>query len=198
MVDLRSRLITALGDPGAGSSDFDLNPELPSPRGQKLRPAAVLVPLVQTHTQVSVMLTKRSSALAHHPGQVALPGGKVDAGDKGPVGAALREAEEEVGLSRSRVDILGTLPSHITVTGFDVTPVVGLIEGHVTPVPEVGEVDEAFFVPLDHFMDTDRFRIEGRRWQGLTRHYYVVPWGPYYIWGATGRILRVLAERLNA
>lgn len=196
MADLRTRLVRALEAPGGGSSDFDLNPGLGVPKGRALRPAAVLVPVIATQRGVEVMLTKRSSALAHHPGQVAFPGGKVDAGDKSPVQAALREAEEEVGLPRARVDILGTLPNHITVTGYDVTPVLGLIEGEMTPVPEVGEVDEAFFVPLSFVTAPENFRIEGRRWQGMMRHYYAVPFGPYYIWGATARILRGLADRI--
>lgn len=196
MADLRTRLIRALEMPGTGSSDFDLNPGLGAPQGRPLRPAAVLVPVIATARGAEVMLTKRSSALAHHPGQVAFPGGKVDEGDKGRVHAALREAEEEVGLPRARVDVLGTLPNHITVTGYDVTPVLGLIEGDVTPEPELGEVDEAFFVPMSFVTTPDNFRVEGRRWQGMMRHYYAVPLGPYYIWGATARILRGLADRM--
>ncbi|MEL7460425.1 MAG: CoA pyrophosphatase [Pseudomonadota bacterium] len=196
MVDLRTRLIRALEAPGAGSSDFDPNPGLGPPQGRVLRPAAVLVPVVITARGAQVMLTKRSSALAHHPGQVAFPGGKVDAGDKTAMHAALREAEEEVGLHQARVDVLGTLPNHVTVTGYDVTPVVGLIEGDVVPEPEAGEVDEAFFVPLAHITRPENFRIEGRRWQGMMRRYYAVPWGPYYIWGATARMLRGFAERM--
>ena len=135
--------------------------------------------------------------MAHHPGQVAFPGGKVDAGDSGPTAAALRETEEEVGLSRARVDVLGALPRHVTVTGYDVTPVVGLVEGEVYPTPEAGEVDEAFFVPMDYITDRRNFRIEGRSWQGTLRRYYAVPWGPYYIWGATARMLRALADRVG-
>lgn len=196
MSELRTRVIQALNAPGGASSDFDLNPGLGPPKDRMLRPAAVLLPIIATKQGAEVMLTKRSSALAHHPGQVAFPGGKVDADDSGVVAAALREAEEEVGLSRARVDILGTLPNHITVTGYNVTPVVGLVEGAVTPMPEVGEVDEAFFVPFDFVTAPQNFRIEGRRWQGLMRRYYVVPWGPYYIWGATARMLRGFAGRM--
>ena len=188
----------ALDRAATGSSDFDLNPKLGPPKGRPLRPAAVLLPVVVTGRGVELLLTKRSSALAHHPGQVAFPGGKVEDDDAGAVAAALRETEEEVGLDPARVEVLGTLANHITVTGYDVTPVVGLVQGNVSPVPEAGEVDEAFFVPFDHVTDPAQFRIEGRRWQGIMRRYYAVPWGPYYVWGATARMLRGLADRLAA
>ncbi|SDE63570.1 CoA pyrophosphatase [Limimaricola pyoseonensis] len=193
---LLARLGAALARPGGGSSDFDLNPDAAPPAGRKLRQAGVLV-AVHLDGPPSLILTKRSAKLRHHPGQIAFPGGKVEPADDGPVGAALREAEEEIGLPRERVEILGTLPAHETVTGFEVTPVVGLLRGPFTPVPEAGEVAEVFRVPLDHVTDPARFRVEGRRWQGRRRHYYVVPWGPYYIWGATGRMLRTLADGMN-
>ncbi len=183
---------------GAGSSDFDLNPGFVLAEGRPLRPAGVLVACLDTPRGPRVLLTKRSSRLKHHPGQIAFPGGKVDPGDDGPIDAALREAEEEVGLPRVLVDVLGTLPSHETVTGFDVTPVLAWIRGGFVPVPEEGEVDEVFSVPLAHVTDPSNFQIQSRIWRGQIRRYYVVPWGPYYVWGATARILRGLAERLRA
>lgn len=142
-----------------------------------------------------LLLTKRSSQLRHHPGQIALPGGKVDPSDAGEVGAALREAEEEIGLPRDAVDVLGTLPAHRTVTGYTVTPVVGLVTRAFDPVAEPGEVDEVFQVPLSHILDRQNYTIQGRIWRGTHRHYYAVPYGPYYIWGATARMLLELAER---
>ncbi len=192
------RLKEILDRPAGASSDFDLNPGIALPPGRVLRPAGVLVPIWDRGEGAEVILTMRSSRLKHHPGQIAFPGGKVDAGDDGPVGAALREAEEEIGLPRSRVEVIGTLPTHETVTSFVVTPVVSLIRGNFTPVPEAGEVQEVFSVPLRHVTDPARFSIERRRWRGEWRSYYTVPWGPHYIWGATARILRGLAERFSA
>jgi 8-oxo-dGTP pyrophosphatase MutT (NUDIX family) len=192
MVD-ETRLRRAMQGHAGATSDFDLNPGTVLNAGRALRPAAVLVPVLIDRG--AMLLTKRSSHLKHHPGQVAFPGGKVDDGDAGPDGAALREAWEEVGLPPDRVEILGHLPPHETITGFLVTPVVGLIRGAFTPLPEAGEVEEAFAVPVSHVLTPGNFAIEGRIWRGVRRRYYAVPWGPYYIWGATARILRGLAER---
>lgn len=176
------------------TSDYDLNPGLRLPPGRTLRPAAVLVPVWLRPDGPRVILTKRSSHLQHHPGQVAFPGGKIDPGDGSPEAAALRESAEEIGLPAGLVTILGRLPAHETVTGFTVTPVLATVAAGFTPVPEAGEVDEIFDVPLDHVLDPARYAIEGRRWRGEWRRYYAVPWGPYYIWGATARILRGLAD----
>ena len=191
-------LLRALSKPSGESSDFDLNPGLQLPAGRVLRPAGVLIALWSGPSGTEMILTKRSSRLKHHPGQIAFPGGKVDPGDDGPVGAALRESWEEVGLPQDRVTVLGTLPQHETVTGFLVTPVLGTISGDFSPLPEAGEVEEVFSVPLSHVTTPANFRIERRRWRGEWRRYYALPYGPYYIWGATARILRGLAERLSA
>lgn len=180
-----------------GSSDFDLNPGYRLPAGRPLRDAAVLVALVDRPAGMSVLLTKRASGLRHHPGQIALPGGKIDPGDADADAAALREAQEEVALDPALVRILGRLPTHETVTGYTVTPVLGQVTGDFIPVPERGEVDEAFYVPLAHLADPGNYRVERRRWLGQWRAYYVVPWGPYYIWGATARMMRMLAEGLQ-
>ncbi|MEL6800796.1 MAG: CoA pyrophosphatase [Pseudomonadota bacterium] len=196
--ELRDRLHTALARSGGASSDFDLNPDVVLPEGRKLRDAGVLVGVQWLDGAAQLVLTKRSSRLKHHPGQIAFPGGKVDAGDADVVDAALREAEEEIGLPRARVDVLGTLPSHETVTGFQVTPVLGWIDGPFDIRPEPGEVEEVFFAPLAHVIDPTNFSVQGRRWRGTRRYYYTVPWGPYYIWGATARMLRALADRMQA
>lgn len=189
-------LVAALGGSGAGSSDFDLNPEAAGRAPGELRPAGVLVPLIERPDGWRVVLTKRSSALRHHPGQIAFPGGKVDTRDADVTAAALREAQEEIGLHPENVEVLGNLPGHETVTGFAMTPVLGRIRAAFDPVPEPGEVDEVFSVPLTHVLQPGNFAVQSRRWRGQLRKYYVVPYGPYYIWGATARILRGLADRM--
>lgn len=198
MADPTTLLRRALAGAQAPSSDYDLNPETVLPEGRKLRPAGVLVPVLVQGGAARVILTKRSSALKHHPGQIAFPGGKQDPGDPTIIDAALREAHEEIALAPDNVEVLGTLPAHETVTGFLVTPVIGLIRAPFTPIPEAGEVEEVFDVPLAHVLDTEKFTIEGRRWRGSKRRYYAVPYGPYYIWGATARILRAMADAVRA
>jgi 8-oxo-dGTP pyrophosphatase MutT (NUDIX family) len=190
-----TRLRAAVGQ-GAPSSDFDLNPDL-RPADRILRPAGVLVAFSETSTGLVLHLTKRSSGLKHHPGQIAFPGGKVEPIDRDVVAAALREAEEEIALQRDAVEVLGTLTPHETVTGFCVTPVLGLVQRPFTPIPEAGEVDEAFTVPFEHIADPANYLIESRYYRGVQRRFQVVPYGPYYIWGATARMLSGLAERLG-
>lgn len=188
-------VLRALARPAGESSDFELNPGT-TPPGRVLRPAAVLVPFLGRADGVQVILTKRASHLKHHPGQIALPGGKLEPEDAGPEAAALREAQEEIGLDPAGVEILGRLPPHETVTNFCVTPVLGRIRASFTPIPQDSEVAEVFTVPLAHLADLGRYRIERRLWRGAWRRYYTVPYGPYYVWGATARILYGLARRM--
>ncbi len=195
--DLISELTAALGRNGDGSSDFDLNPETMLPAGRKLRPAGVLVPISIVGDVSQLILTKRSSALKHHPGQIAFPGGKQDEGDADVTATALREAREEIGLPPELPRILGHLPIHETVTSFSVTPVVAILETSFETVAEPGEVDEVFSVPLAHVLNPENYVVESRRWRGQRRYYYAVPYGPYYIWGATARMLRGLAARMS-
>lgn len=188
-----ARLLNAAGS----SSDYDLNPEITLPEGRVLRPAAVLVPLIQKDGAWHIILTMRSSALKHHPGQIPFPGGKQDASDVTLVDTALREAHEEIGLPPETVEVLGQLPPHETVTGFEVTPVIGCIGADFEERAELGEVAEIFSVPLDFLTNSTNFQIQSRRWRGKSRYYYTIPYGPYYIWGATARMLRVLADTLE-
>ena len=194
--DLHARLVRALGVTGRPSSDYDLNPEIVLPEGRHLRDAAVLIPIVDRPGGAGVILTKRSSALKHHPGQIAFPGGKIEDGDADCAAAALREAAEEIALGASDVDVLGLMPPHETVTGFQVTPVLSIISPEFSPAPDTSEVAEVFEAPLSHVLDPSLYRVESREWRGQRRYYFTVPWGPYYIWGATARILRALADRM--
>lgn len=197
MSDVAERLAAALARPQPPSSDFDLNPQF-RPEGRVLKPAAVLLAVVERPEGPAVLLTKRASGLRHHPGQIALPGGKVDEGDADAAAAALREAWEEVALDPDAVRVLGTMPAHETVTGYAMTPVVAHVAVPFEPRIQQAEVAEAFFVPFAHLAAPDRYRVERRRWLGQWRSYYAVPWGPYYIWGATARVFRALAEGLRA
>ncbi len=194
--DQISQLKMALAQGSTPSSDFDLNPDVVLPEGRKLRPAGVLAAFQTGPQGLELILTKRASHLKHHPGQIAFPGGKVDGADADVTSAALREADEEIGLRPGNVEVLGALPCHETVTGFRVTPVIGLVKAGFDPIPEPGEVDEVFTVPFEHVTDPARFSVQSRRWQGRRRHYYTAPFGPYYVWGATARMLRGLADRI--
>lgn len=193
--DFRQMLLDALSKSGSASSDYDLNTDVVLPERRVLRDAGVLV-AVRADTG-NLILTTRSARLKHHPGQIAFAGGKKDDVDPDVIATALREAQEEIGLPPEQVEVLGKLPSHETVTSFTVTPVLALVHGPFEPVPETGEVAEVFEVPLSHLSNSANFRIEGRRWQGRKRYYYSAPYGPYYIWGATARILRSLSDRLT-
>lgn len=181
------------------SSDFDLNPGGRPEQfvNARMRPAAVLLALVEGKNGLNVILTKRASHLKHHPGQIAFPGGKVEATDTNTIAAALREANEEIGLPDGYVEVLGLLPIHETITSFEVTPVVGFVRERFAPIPEIGEVEEVFEVPLSYLTKPENFLVEGRFWGGQKRHYHVIPYGPYYIWGATARMLLAFAQQVS-
>jgi 8-oxo-dGTP pyrophosphatase MutT (NUDIX family) len=191
---------TALALPPLGHrSDFDLNPEVKAAQvpGLDQRPAAVLCGLIERAEGLHVVLTMRAAHLNEHAGQIAFPGGKVDRQDASPLAAALREANEEVGLGDDRVEIIGTLDQYLTSTGFRVTPFVGVIDPCWRPFPDPSEVEEVFETPLDFLMDpANRVRHHHDRW-GTRRHYYAMPWGDYYIWGATAGMLKGMSDRLE-
>lgn len=191
---LKAYLQTALQSPATGSSDFDLNNDQHNFAETELRRAAVLIAIQIRDGAPHVILTKRSSALKNHPGQVAFPGGKIGPSDATAIQAALREAEEEIALPRAQVDVLASLPDHITVTRFRITPVVAYVEGSFHPVAERGEVEEVFTVPLSFLMQPQNYSICERHYKGYIRRYYTVPYGPHYIWGATARMLRAFAD----
>lgn len=186
----------ALRVPGTASSDYDLNPRARPSGSRALRAASVLVPLVERAGAMNVVLTRRATRLAHHPGQVAFPGGKQEDGDADALATALREAHEEIGLQPSQVHVLGAFDPHETVTNFMVSPFVGLVSGFFEPRPERGEVDEVFEVPLDFVLDPANLQVHRVHRGGNWRHYYALPYGPHYIWGATARILKGLSDRL--
>ncbi|MDG1459574.1 MAG: CoA pyrophosphatase [Pseudoprimorskyibacter sp.] len=192
------RIQRALAQSGSASSDFDLNANSVPISDKSLRAAAVLVLLDTYGKSTSIILTKRSLALKHHPGQIAFPGGKRDLSDPDLTATALREAQEEIGLPPDMVSVIGHLPAHQTITNYQVTPVVAHISDTFQVCRDPGEVEEVFRVPLEHVLDRNNFQVQARQWQGQKRYYYSVAFGPYYIWGATARILRGLADRVVA
>lgn len=161
--------------------------------------AAVLIPLVMRPEGVTVMLTERTAHLHDHAGQVSFPGGRIERSDASPVAAALREAEEETGLAPALVEVAGTLPLYTTATGFSITPVVGLVQPVFTLSPDTFEVAEVFEVPLSFITDPGNHRRHRVALEnGQVRHYYSMPWGPHFIWGATAAMLRNLYLVLRA
>lgn len=162
-----------------------------------LTPAAVLFPIVVRDTGHTVMLTQRTAHLRDHAGQISFPGGRVEADDLSPTHTALRETEEEVGLSRERVEILGFLPEYRTGTGFRVTPVVGLVYPPFELQPDPFEVAEVFEVPLAFLLDPGNHQRHEMHYRGALRQYFAMPYGDYFIWGATAGMIRSLSERLG-
>ena len=176
--------------------DGDLN-GAPSPTGRALRPAAVLAPLVMRKTGLSVVFTRRADHLSAHAGQISFPGGRLNAGEN-PVDAALRESEEEIGLLRSQVRLIGRFDPYETVTGFQITPFVGLVDPSAGFRADPGEVAEIFETPFDFLMNPANHVLEERMFAGQLRRYYAMPHEGRYIWGATAGLLKALADRFNA
>jgi 8-oxo-dGTP pyrophosphatase MutT (NUDIX family) len=197
---VRRALSTAAPGPDrAEPSDFDLNPEMaaarPHPDAGEARPAAVLIPAI-ARPVVTLLFTQRTEHLTAHAGQIAFPGGKAEPDDAGPLATALREAHEEIGLEPRHVEPLGTLDRYLTGTGYRITPVIGLVDPDVRLTLDPNEVADVFEVPLSFLMDPANFQRHTKSFGGLDRHFYAVPYGERFIWGATAGILRNMYERL--
>jgi 8-oxo-dGTP pyrophosphatase MutT (NUDIX family) len=159
-------------------------------------PAAVLVPVVLSETP-GILLTKRTASLSSHAGQVSFPGGRIDPGDAGPEAAALREAQEEIGLDPARVEVLGRMADQVTGTGYRITPILAVVPPGQRYEICVAEVEEIFELPMSVVMDPDAPRLQRQHVRGVWREYWVWPHSRHYIWGATAAILVRLAERLR-
>ena len=162
-----------------------------------LIPAAVLFPIIQHGNEPSVLLTRRTEHLKDHPGQISFPGGRVEAHDTSPAHTALRETEEEIGLSSAHIEIIGYLPDYLTVTGFRVTPVVALVTPPFALKPDPEEVAEVFEVPLAFLMDPANHQRHSAFYRGKERAYLAMPYGDYFIWGATAGIIWTLSRGLS-
>lgn len=161
-----------------------------------LMPAAVLVAVVDRPSP-GVILTERPKTMRKHPGQISFPGGRIDPGDDGPVAAALREAEEEIALPRAAVQLVGMADVYRTITGFQVTPVVGVVPPDLPLTPQPGEVAAMFEAPLDYLLDPRHQIVRTVEWQGRERCYYEIEWDGRRIWGATAAMIVNLSRRLE-
>ncbi len=179
----------------AYQGDWDVNNDGAPDVTGLLAPAAVLI-AVSDEPRPQLILTRRPMTMTRHPGQIAFPGGRVDPGDADAIATALREAEEEVALAPSLVEVLGTLGPYATGTGFVITPVVGLVPRDVALVPHAEEVAEVFRVPFDHVIDPANHQRRTGEWQGRRRDFYVIQAGDREIWGATAGILVNLSRQL--
>lgn len=186
--DLHDALANPIGDHAFQDEPFE------APRDPKH--AAVLVPVVSHAQEPTLLLTERSTSLRQHSGQIAFPGGRVDPADESVLAAALREAEEEIGLDRTFVRPLGYLDPYLSTTGYLIVPVVGLVAPDYNLSLNPGEVADAFEVPLSFLMDPARHELQSREWKGKLRRYYAMPYHQRYIWGVTAGIIRNLYETL--
>lgn len=167
-------------------------------RGNELTPAAVLIPLIMHENELKILLTQRTAHLHDHPGQISFPGGRSDPQDTSAIDTALREAEEEIGLPSHRVEVLGSLPHYLTITGYQVTPVVSLVDAGHTYEPDEFEVADIFEVPMAYLMNPHHH--EQRMWESPQgyRRFYAMPYENKFIWGATAGMLRNLYHFLKA
>jgi len=195
----RATVVERLKRPGLAArlvaGDHHLNPGMAI--DSALTPAAVLVPLIARPKGLTTLFTQRTGHLAHHAGQISFPGGHVAPEDETPEETALRETEEEIGLARRHIEVVGRLGEYVTRTGFRVTPVVGVVAPPFDLVPDPHEVAEVFEVPLDFLLDPANHQRHSRQFQGTVRQFYAMPYRDYYIWGATAGMLINLYEVLK-
>jgi 8-oxo-dGTP pyrophosphatase MutT (NUDIX family) len=176
--------------------DHDADPVLKAMAAVRpIKPAAVLIPVID-RDEPMVLLTQRTAHLPQHAGQIAFPGGKIDATDASPLAAALREADEEVGLAANAVEPIGYLDVYMTTLGYRIVPVVARVQPPFTLTLNPGEVEDAFEVPLSFLMEVANHQTHSREWQGMMRTYYAIPFGERYIWGVTAGIFRNLQQRV--
>lgn len=190
-----SHTIEAGGD-GGFSDDGDSAIQVHA--GKTLKPAAVLILVINQAAGPTVLFTQRTAHLTDHAGQISFPGGRVEAGDRDPFHTALRETEEETGVEAKCIEIIGTIPQYTTGTGYLITPVVGWMEPPVTFRPDPTEVEECFEVPFGFLTDIDNHHLETAMYKGRMRSYYALPYGQRYIWGATAGMLVSLTRVLSA
>ena len=200
IADFRARVAAqAAVVPGDDFGDHRFNPGHPRLKHVKpLRDAAVLIPVVDRAEGAMVLLTKRAEKLRSHSGQVAFPGGTIDATDPGPEGAALRETFEEIGLDQDRIEIIGRMPDYVAGSGYRIAPVLGIVRPGFQLDLNADEVDAAFEVPLRFLMDPVNHKRDSRMWNDLEWFFYDMPYGDRRIWGVTAGIIRTLYERLYA
>jgi 8-oxo-dGTP pyrophosphatase MutT (NUDIX family) len=179
----------------AAEGDHILNPDFLQ-EAADYRDAAVLIPVVANEPEATVILTERTSHLSTHAGQIAFPGGKIDATDASPTAAALREAEEEIGLDNSCVAVVGVLSPYLSRTGYRIVPVLARVEPGYRLTLNRNEVADAFEVPLAFLMTPANHKRATRTFLGRERYFYEMPFGERYIWGVTAGIIRGLYEQV--
>lgn len=201
--DFKDRALHQTGNPVGEAwrehGDHLLNPDLmPVIEGLRLKDAAVLVPVIDDGDGAKVIFTRRTVTLRKHSGQIAFPGGAIDPEDASPEEAAMREAEEEIGLAPVFVEPVGRLPQYLAATGFRITPVLSVVHRGFELKLNPDEVDDVFEVPLSFLMDPNNHQKGSRVWDGRERHFYQLPYEERNIWGITASIVRTLYERLYA
>ena len=167
------------------------------PGAETLRPASVLVPIVDREAGLTVLLTRRATHLQDHSGQVSFPGGRVAAHDVSPEATALRETHEEIGLDLACIEVLGRMPDYCTRSGYRITPVVGIVTPPFELRPDANEVDEIFEVPLVFVLNPANHQRQSREWQGELRWFFAIPYQRHFIWGATAGMLVNLSHHLS-